>query len=192
MGIFKNTKLRIDFGILNNRLTGSVEYYKTHTYDLLTQKSLPASSGWSSIVSNVAETENKGLEVSLNGVIFDNPDGFTWEAGVNFYTNKNKILSLASGTERDINNSWFVGHNINSLYDYQYIGLWQAGDPYQNILEPGTAADVIGSIKVLYTGGYNADGTPVRAIDQTTDRFLIQPQNFREDLICALPTKTLN
>jgi outer membrane receptor protein involved in Fe transport len=92
----KTQNYGIDFGILNNRLTGSVEYYKTHTYDLLTQKSLPASSGWSSIVSNVAETENKGLEVSLNGVIFDNPDGFTWEAGVNFYTNKNKILSLAS------------------------------------------------------------------------------------------------
>ena len=160
----KTQNYGIDFGILNNRLTGSVEYYKTHTYDLLTQKSLPATSGWSSIVSNVAETENKGVEVSLNGGIFDNPDGFTWEAGVNFYTNKNKILSLASGTERDINNSWFVGHNINSLYDYQYIGLWQAGDPYQSILEPGTAADVIGSIKVLYTGGYNADGTPVRAI----------------------------
>ncbi|WP_312992329.1 SusC/RagA family TonB-linked outer membrane protein [Chryseobacterium flavum] len=160
----KTQNYGVDFGILNNRLTGSVEYYKTHTYDLLTQKSLPASSGWSSIVSNVAETENKGLEVSLNGTIFDNPDGFTWEAGVNFYTNKNKILSLASGTDRDVNNLWFVGHNINSLYDYQYIGLWQAGDPYQSILEPGTPADVIGSIKVLYTGGYNADGTPVRAI----------------------------
>ncbi|SEM29661.1 TonB-linked outer membrane protein, SusC/RagA family [Chryseobacterium taichungense] len=154
----------VDFGLFNNRLSGSVEYYKTHTVDLLTQKSLPSSSGWGSIVSNVAETENKGLELSLNGVIFDNPDGFSWEAGFNFYTNRNQILSLASGTQRDVNNLWFVGHNINSLYDYQYIGLWQAGDPYQNILEPGTAADVIGSIKVLYTGGYNADGTPVRAI----------------------------
>lgn len=155
----------IDFGLFANRLTGSVEYYKTHTVDLLTQKSLAPSSGWGSIVQNVAETENKGFEVSLNGLILDNPDGFSWEAGVNFYTNRNKILSLASGTQRDINNLWFVGHNINSLYDYQYIGLWQAGDPYQNILEPGTAADVIGSIKVLYTGGYNADGTPTRAIN---------------------------
>ncbi|MBO9691396.1 SusC/RagA family TonB-linked outer membrane protein [Chryseobacterium sp.] len=160
----KTQNYGVDFGLFNNRLTGSVEYYKTHTYDLLTQKSLPPSTAIGSIVSNVAETENKGFEVSLNGVIFDNPDGFTWEAGINFYTNKNKILSLASGTPRDVNNLWFVGHNINSLYDYQYIGLWQAGDPYQNILEPGTAADVVGSIKVLYTGGYNPDGTPVRAI----------------------------
>ncbi|SHJ91253.1 SusC/RagA family TonB-linked outer membrane protein [Epilithonimonas mollis] len=161
----KTQNYGIDFGVLNNRITGSVEYYKTHTYDLLTQKNLPASTAIGSIVSNVAETENKGFEVSLNGVIIDNPDGFSWDAGVNFYTNKNKILSLASGTQRDVNNLWFVGHNINSLYDYQYIGLWQAGDPYQNILEPGSAADVVGSIKVLYTGGYNPDGTPVRAIN---------------------------
>jgi len=160
----KTQNYGVDFGLFANRLTGSVEYYKTHTVDLLTQKSLPSSSGWASIVSNVAETENKGFELSLNGIILDNPEGFSWEAGVNFYTNRNKILSLASGTSRDVNNLWFVGHNINSLYDYQYIGLWQAGDPYQNILEPGTAADVTGSIKVLYTGGYNPDGTPVRAI----------------------------
>lgn len=161
----KTQNYGIDFGLFGNRLTGSAEYYRTHTVDLLTQKSLPSSSGWGSIVQNVAETENKGFEISLNGLILDNPDGFSWEAGVNFYTNRNQILSLASGTQRDVNNLWFVGHNINSLYDYQYVGLWQAGDPYQNILEPGTAADVVGSIKVLYTGGYNADGTPMRAIN---------------------------
>lgn len=153
-----------DFGLFNNRITGSIEYYKTHTYDLLSNKSLPPSSGLSYVTKNVAETENKGWEFSLNGTILDNPDGFSLDAGFNFYTNRNKILALASGIDRDVNNLWFVGHNINSLYDYQYIGLWQAGDPYQNILEPGTAADVVGSIKVLYTGGYNADGTPVRAI----------------------------
>lgn len=153
-----------DFGLFNNRITGSIEYYRTHTYDLLSNKSLPPSSGLSFVTKNVAETENKGWEFSLNGTILDNPDGFSLDAGVNFYTNRNKILALASGIDRDVNNLWFVGHNINSLYDYQYIGLWQAGDPYQNILEPGTAADVVGSIKVLYTGGYNADGTPLRAI----------------------------
>jgi TonB dependent receptor. len=150
--------------LFNNRLTGTVEYYKTHTYDLLANKGLPASSGLSFVTKNVAETENKGLEFSLNGIIFNNPEGFSWDAGVNFYSNRNKILALSSGIDRDVNNLWFVGHNINSLYDFQYVGLWQAGDPYQSILEPGKADDIIGSIKVLYTGGYNADGTPVRAI----------------------------
>ncbi|WP_307307545.1 SusC/RagA family TonB-linked outer membrane protein [Epilithonimonas hungarica] len=160
----KTQNYGVDFGLFNNRLTGTVEYYKTHTYDLLANKGLPASSGLSFVTKNVAETENKGLEFSLNGIIFNNPEGFSWDAGVNFYSNRNKILALSSGIDRDVNNLWFVGHNINSLYDFQYVGLWQAGDPYQSILEPGKADDIIGSIKVLYTGGYNADGTPVRAI----------------------------
>ncbi|WP_449398538.1 SusC/RagA family TonB-linked outer membrane protein [Chryseobacterium wanjuense] len=160
----KTQNYGVDFGLFNNRITGSIEYYKTHTFDLLSNKSLPSSSGLSYVTKNVAETENKGWEFSLNGTILDNPDGFSLDAGFNLYTNKNKILALASGIDRDVNNLWFVGHNINALYDYQYIGLWQAGDPYQSILEPGTAADVVGSIKVLYTGGYNPDGTPVRAI----------------------------
>ncbi|MDR6513503.1 SusC/RagA family TonB-linked outer membrane protein [Chryseobacterium camelliae] len=160
----KTQNYGVDFGLFNNRLSGSVEYYKTHTFDLLTSKNLPMSSGLVNVISNVAETENKGFEVALNGVIFDNPEGFTWEAGVNFYTNRNKILALASGIDKDESNLWFVGHNINALYDYQYIGLWQAGDQHMGILEPGDPRDVVGSIKVLYTGGYNADGTPVRAI----------------------------
>jgi len=160
----KTQNYGVDFGFFNNRLSGSLEYYKTHTEDILMDKNLVPTAGIPTQRGNFAESENKGWELALNGVIVNNPDGFSWDAGVNFYTNKNQILSLASGTQRDENNLWFVGHNINALYDYQYVGLWQAGDPYQNILEPGDPRDVIGSIKVLYTGGYNADGTPVRAI----------------------------
>lgn len=157
----KTQNYGIDFGLFQNRLTGTIEYYKTHTSDLLTQKTLPPSSGVAYQMANVAETENKGLEFSLNGSIIDNPNGFSWDAGINFSANRNKILSLASGNDRDEANLWFVGHNINALYDYQYQGLWQNGDAYLNILEPGGN---VGMIKVLYTGGYNADGTPVRAI----------------------------
>src|SRR5690606_14040931 len=84
-----------------------------------------------------------------------------WDAGFNFYTNKNQITELASGLDRDEANSWFVGSPINVIYDYKKIGLWQEGDPYLDILEPGGN---VGMIKVEYTGEYNEDGTPVRAI----------------------------
>jgi TonB-dependent starch-binding outer membrane protein SusC len=151
----------LDFTLLNRRISGTVEYYITKTEQLLLSKGLPASSGLGSVTENVGASENKGLEISLNGVIFDNPDGFSWEIGGNLYANRNKITSLASGTDRNEGNLWFVGHNINALYDYQYVGLWQHGDPYLSVLEPGGN---VGMIKVLYTGGYNADGTPVRAI----------------------------
>lgn len=151
----------VDFTLLNRRLSGTVEYYITNTEKLLLNKGLPQSSGLSSVTENVGKSQNKGLEISLNGVIVDNPEGFSWEVGGNLYANRNKIVELSSGSDRNENNLWFVGHNINALYDYQYVGLWQQGDPYLNILEPGGN---VGMIKVLYTGGYNADGTPVRAI----------------------------
>jgi TonB-dependent starch-binding outer membrane protein SusC len=159
----KTQNYGVDFGFFNNRLTGTVEYYRTKTEGLLQSVSLPPSGGLPTQTANVGATENKGWEFSLNGSIINNPDGFSWDAGINLYTNRNQILALASGRDRDEGNLWFVGHNINALYDYQNIGLWQQGDPYLNILEPQQGA-AVGMIKVLYTGGYNADGTPVRAI----------------------------
>lgn len=151
----------LDYGILNNRLSGTIEYYKTNTKDLLLGVGLPATSGVGSYTANVGQTQNKGIELSLNGVIVDNKNGWTWEAGLNLYANRNKLVGLASGAERDENNWWFVGHPIDVIYDYEKIGLWQEGDPHLSVLEPGGN---VGMIKVKYTGDYNADGTPVRAI----------------------------
>jgi TonB-linked SusC/RagA family outer membrane protein len=152
----------VDFAVLNNRLSGTIEYYIMNTKDILLNLGLPRTSGVTSYTANIGETQNKGFEISLNGTILDNVNGFTWEAGINLYSNKNKLVSLASGQTRDEGNGWFVGHNINAIYDYERIGLWQADDPYLSILEPGGN---VGMIKVKYTGDYAADGvTPVRAI----------------------------
>lgn len=151
----------LDFAILNSRLSGTFEYYVTNTKDILLNVNLPNTSGVGSYTANIGESQNKGFEFSLNGVILDNPDGLTWEAGVNFYANRNKLVGLASGQLRDESNWWFVGSPINVIFDYQKIGLWQEGDPYLDVLEPGGN---VGMIKVQYTGEYNADGTPTRQI----------------------------
>ncbi|MEH6408038.1 MAG: TonB-dependent receptor [Leeuwenhoekiella sp.] len=151
----------LDFGLFNNRISGTVEYYKTATKDVLLNVGLPSTSGVDFVTSNIGETENKGLEVSLNGLIIDNPNGFTWELGVNLYANRNKLVALSSGQERDEGNGWFVGSPINSIFDYKRVGLWQEGDPNLEIFEPGGN---VGMIKVEYTGDYNADGTPTRQI----------------------------
>lgn len=169
----------LDFGLFNNRLTGTVEYYTTNTKNLLLDVNLPATAGVSAFTGNVGSTSNKGFEISLNGAIIDNPNGFSWDLGFNLYSNKNKITSLASGATRDVANWWFVGHSINSIYDYQYVGLWQPGDQYMNILEPGDPKLVEGSIKVLYTGGYNADGSPVRAINADDRQILNTDPDFQ-------------
>lgn len=167
----------LDFGFFNNRLSGTIEYYTTHTTDVLQSVNLPPTGGVSSYIGNVGETENKGFEIALNGVILDNPKGLTWTVGFNLYANDNKLVKLASGATRDEGNSWFVGHNINSIYDYQKVGIWQEGDPYMSIYEPGPTGinqqgTVVGSIRVKYTGDFNPDGSPTRAIN-ASDRQII-------------------
>ena len=153
----------LDFALWKHRLSGTVEYYITNTKDILLNVNLPNTSGVSSYTGNIGETQNKGLELTLNGLIVDNRDGFSWEAGINWYANRNELVALASGQEQDESNWWFVGHPINVIYDYEKIGLWQEGDPYMDILEPG-GDNRIGMIKVKYDGEYNEDGTPVRQI----------------------------
>ncbi|MFD0989241.1 SusC/RagA family TonB-linked outer membrane protein [Mariniflexile jejuense] len=178
LGWEKSTTMNygLDFGLLNNRLSGTVDYYATKTTDLLFRVGLPQTSGVSSYMANIGESENKGFEVALNGVLIDNPNGFTWEAGINVYTNDNKLTKLASGTERDESNWWFVGQPIDVIYDYKAEGIWQQGDPYLNILEPGGN---VGMIKVKYTGDYNPDGSPVRAIGPADRQIMSMQPDFQ-------------
>ncbi len=169
----KTWNFGVDFSLFKNRLSGTMEYYITKTEDILLGLGLPPTSGVTGFTANIGATENKGFELSLNGVILDNANGWSLEAGFNIYTNNNKLVSLASGQTRDEGNMWFVGHNINSIFDYKKIGLWEttkdSTDGYMGILEPGGR---VGMIRVLYTGAYNTNGTPARAIG-TADRQII-------------------
>ncbi len=160
----KTFNVGLDFTLLHNRLSGTIEYYSTKTEGVLQSVGLPPTSGVSSVVQNIGKTQNKGIEFTVNGTILNNVNGWTWEAGFNIYANRNKLVALADGKDRDEGNGWFVGHNINAIYDYKKIGLWQQNDPYRSILEPGVDSQIIGSIKVLYTGTYDNTGKPTRAI----------------------------
>jgi TonB-linked SusC/RagA family outer membrane protein len=154
----------LDFSVLKHRITGTLEYYSQKTSNVLLYVNLPVTSGVTSVLQNIGSTQNKGIELSLNGLILDDKNGWSWEAGVNVYANRNKLVSLASGATQDLTNWWFVGHPIDVIYDYKKVGLWQTTDKdFSNLqkYEPGGTA---GMIKVQYTGTYNADGTPTRAI----------------------------
>ena len=154
----------LDFSLFNSRLSGSIEYYTTNTSNILLNVGLPKTSGVNGYTDNIGETQNKGVEVALNGIIIDNLNGWTWEAGVNIYSNKNKLVALSSNKKKDEGNLWFVGHPINVIYDYEQTGIWNTTDDdyqYIDILEPGGSA---GMIKVKYTGDYNPDGSPTRQI----------------------------
>jgi len=165
----------LDFGLWNNRLSGTIEYYITNTKDILLSVSLPPTSGVTSYMANIGETQNKGVEFSLNGMILDNLRGFTWEVGFNLYANRNELVALASGQTRDESNWWFVGYPINVIFDYEKIGLWQEGDEYLSILEPGGN---VGMIKVKYAGEFNEDGSPKSKIGADDRQIMSVDPNF--------------
>lgn len=166
----------LDLAFFRNRLNVTAEYYYMKTKDVLLAIGLPSTSGISSIMSNIGETENKGFEMSIDGTIIDNKNGWTWTAGANFYINRNKLVKLASGQTEDRGNSWFVGKPIDCIYDFKYEGIWQENETdLLKVLEPAGAP---GMIKVAYTGEYGADGMPVRAINDD-DKI---PQSMECDL----------
>ncbi|HNX65908.1 MAG TPA: TonB-dependent receptor [Bacteroidales bacterium] len=165
----------VDFSLFKSRLTGTIEYYQMYTHDVLLQLSLPATSGVSSYWANIGKTENKGVELTLSGTILDNYNGWTWEAGINIYANRNKLVELASGSKKDEGNYWFVDHPIDCIYDFKKIGIWQEGEQYLTDYEPGGNA---GMIKVKYTGTYDTNGKPTRAIADADKQILSMEPDF--------------
>lgn len=166
----------LDFSLLRHRLSGTFEYYQQKTKDLLFRVSLPSTSGVGSYMANIGESENKGFELTLNGTIIDNLNGWSWDAGVNLYANRNKLTKLASEQKRDESNWWFVGHPIDVIFDYEKEGLWQDGDAHLNVLEPGGN---VGMIKVKYTGEYDESGVPVREIGPDDRQILSLEPKFQ-------------
>lgn len=114
----------IDFGFFNNRLNGSIEYYHTTTDNLLMQRQIPTTTGFSRIWQNIGKTRNTGVEMSINGLIINNRD-LQWEVNACFSINNNKILELTNGKNDDITNRWFIGKPINVMYEYVKTGIWQ-------------------------------------------------------------------
>lgn len=179
----------VDFGLLGNRLSGTLEYYLTHTNDILLNVNLPNTSGVASYTANIGETENKGVELSLNGILLENKNGWSWELGFNIYGNRNELVSLASGQDRDESNWWFVGHPIDVIYDYKKIGLWQEGDLHRDVLEPGGNA---GMIKVQYDGEYNSDGVPTRQIGPDDRQIMSVLPDFQGGFSTRLAYKNID
>jgi TonB-linked SusC/RagA family outer membrane protein len=119
--------LGIDYGLFNNRVSGSIEFYDTRTKSLLLDRSLPTVSGYNQVLDNLGKLANKGFEFSVRTENIRNGK-FKWETSLNFSAIQNKIVSLYGDKKDDIGNRWFIGHPVNVVYDYQLIGVWQEGE----------------------------------------------------------------
>ncbi|MBE7170133.1 MAG: SusC/RagA family TonB-linked outer membrane protein [Williamsia sp.] len=174
----------VDFGIFNGRIGGSLEVYNSDTKNLLIARSLPTMTGFTSIITNLGATNNRGVEITLNTVNLK-AKRFEWGSNLVFSSNKNKIVHLYRSDinndgreDDDLGNRWFIGQPINVYYDYVFDGIYQEKDQ----LPAGYKAGFV-RLKDL-----NGDGK----IDATNDRQIVgqggQPKirwgftnNFRYD-----------
>ncbi|WP_294453200.1 TonB-dependent receptor [uncultured Bacteroides sp.] len=86
----------IDYGFLNNRINGSIEYYQKHTKDLLNKVNVPAGSNYiNEIIANVGSMKNEGVEFNINATAIQTKD-FAWELGYNITWNTSKITKLTA------------------------------------------------------------------------------------------------
>ncbi len=147
--------LGLDFGFLDNRITGSIDYYDARTRDLIFPYTLPLLTGVTTVNRNIGRTRNRGLEVALTT---QNLRGhaFTWSSTVTFATNRETIVELPNGNviADDYRNSLIQGQPAQIYYDYQKIGIWQLGEE----TEAAKFGAIPGDIKVADISG--PDGTP--------------------------------
>ncbi|MCC3153222.1 TonB-dependent receptor [Hymenobacter sp. BT770] len=121
-----SSNIALDFGILKNRIGGTLEYYDATTKDLLLARSLPTITGYGSILDNIGSVNNKGIEATLNTVNIQQKD-FTWETSFNISANRNRVLALL-GNGDDIGSKRFIGKPLGAIYDYELAGVWQVGE----------------------------------------------------------------
>lgn len=178
----------LDFGFLNDRLTGHIEYYNMNTRDMIMRQRLPSFTGFDNITTNLGLVNNTGIEFSLSTLNIDNKN-LQWTTTFGFSYNKNKIKHLyydkqnvldsdgnVIGTKEsdDKINKWFIGQPISTIWDYRVTGIWQkdeaeeAAKHGQQPGDPKVANNYTADDKV------NADGTVTPVYNDNDREFLGQ------------------
>ena len=125
LGWEKTTTLNfgVDFSVFDGRLTGSLEYYDSKSNDLLLRRLLNSTQGFTSILQNIGQTSNKGIEINIEGIAIQKTD-FSWRVGANFFRNKNTIVQLFDKSTNDLLNGWFIGQDIDANYNFVADGIF--------------------------------------------------------------------
>ncbi|XOV94300.1 MAG: SusC/RagA family TonB-linked outer membrane protein [Bacteroidota bacterium] len=124
----------LDFKILGNRISGSIDYYNNNTTDLLYNVDIPAISRFPQVPDNLGKIHNKGLEILISSTNIQRND-FSWSTSLTFSRNRNEIVTLLGfdededGKEDDlISEGLFIGESTGIIYDYEIDGIWQLGE----------------------------------------------------------------
>lgn len=141
----EETNIGVDFGLFNNRINGSLDYYIRDTKNQLFDKPLPSSIGFSSVKVNAGKVRNTGFDFTLNTVNIVQKN-WGWDTFVNLSFLKNEVKDLPDFIPELITGSALtftsgyeltrVGSSIYSYYGYEVEGIWQVGDDIANSAQP--------------------------------------------------------
>ncbi|MGB3065624.1 TonB-dependent receptor [Sphingobacterium thalpophilum] len=157
----------LDFGLFNNRISGSLEVYNRRTKDLLFARVIPQLTGFASIQSNIGAVGNKGFELMVNSTNIQK-ERFKWNSTFSLSRNVNKVLELL-GTGDLPSSSLFIGHPLGTIYGYQVDGIYQLNDQIPDGFYPG-------SYRVVDTNGdgeYSAADRVILGSDNPAYRFSV-------------------
>ncbi len=126
--VSKTIDIGLDFDIINGRFSGSLDWYLTNTEDILLERQLPPTSGYTNILQNIGSTRTTGVELGLFATLVETQN-FSWSIDFNIAGYKEEITELALTDENgnptdDVGNGWFIGQPIRVWYDYENIGIY--------------------------------------------------------------------
>lgn len=164
----ETTNVGLDFGLFDDRVTGTIDWYNAKTHDVIYDRSLPATSGVTSdYATNIGKMRNRGFEISISSVNIRTPGGFEWSTDFNLFWNRNKLLFLDDGFVRNIANGLHIGQPLTAIYDYQKLGIWQTSET----AEAATFGQTPGQLKIKDISG--PEGIPDGKITPEYDRTII-------------------
>jgi len=156
----------LDYTFLNGRLGGSIDAYWSKTYDLLYYKAAPASSVFTSVLSNIGESKGNGIEIAINAIPVKTKD-FQWDINTSATFAHDEVTKLADGLDRNINGTtgYIVGEPISIYYDYEVGDCWGIGEYEQY------CADYKARTGNTFTAPVKSYGTPgtMKIIDRNDD-----------------------
>lgn len=183
----KSVNIGLDFSVLNGRLFGNYEYYVSNTTDLLYDIEIPNINGMvtNSVPTNIGKLQNMGHEFSITGIPVTNKD-FEWSITANFSLNRNKVKTIlgidanGDGKEDDlIASNIFINQPLNTIYDYNIIGMWQMEDYLNGIIPNGFTYGTYKIEDINQDGSYTAEkDRKIIGCEDPLYRFSIQ-NNFR-------------
>ncbi len=139
-----NYDLGVDVSLFKNRVSSTVDLYYSQTSYLLLQKSLPATSVYPQVNSNIGETENRGIETALSFKVIEKKE-ISWNSDLTFSLNRDKLVGLASGEAQDISNpdqALVVGEPVRAFYNYEANGTWSIAEAAQALVYNRVPGDI--------------------------------------------------